>query len=156
MTTIVANLEGMAADQRVSVDGAPHYKAAKIFRIGDSLFGTSGDGMMSLLMIDWLRKGAKNRPALYKLWGDYERSAFWILELNPSGLYLWDGWAIPEKLEDARYAIGSGAMAAMAALDGGASLEDSVKRAIGLDQYSGDPVQVEWLLPPELKRRRGK
>lgn len=154
MTTIVANLEGMAADTRVSAEGCPFYHSDKIFRIGDSLFGTAGDGMMGLLMIDWLRKGAKNRQALYKLWADYERSAFWILELNPQGLFLWDGWAIPEKLNDKRYAIGSGAGPALAALDGGSTLEDAVRCAANLDQYSGQPIHVEYLLPPELKRKR--
>jgi hypothetical protein len=144
----------MAADSRVSAEGAPFYHADKIFRIGDSLFGTAGDGMMGLLMIDWLRGTRKNRLSLYKLWDDYERSAFWILELNHSGLYLWDGWATPEKLNDDRYAVGSGAMSAIAALDTGVSLEDSVKRACGYDQYSGPPVQVEYLIPPELKRKR--
>lgn len=146
----------MAADQRVSAEGAPHYKADKIFRIGDSLFGTAGDGMMGLLMIEWLKGTRKNRLSLYKLWDDYERSAFWILELSPTGLYLWDGWAVPEKLNETRYAIGSGAMAAMTALDSGKPLEEAVRCAMNYDQYSGEPVSVEYLLPPELKpKRRG-
>lgn len=156
MTTIVANLECMAADQRVSAEGAPYYHANKIFRIGNSLFGTAGDGFMSLLMIDWLKKGAKNRAALYKLWTDYERSAFWLLELNPNGLFLWDGWAIPEKLNDTRYAIGSGALAAVGAMDSGKTPEEAVKVATSLDVYSGAPIQVEYLLPPELSPRRRK
>jgi hypothetical protein len=154
MTTIVANLECMAADSRVSVEGGPMYHADKIFRIGDSLFGTAGDAMMGLLMIDWLRGMRKNRLALYKLWTDYERSCFTLLELNSTGLYLWDGWAIPEKLKDSRYAVGSGAMAAIAALDSGRSPEDAVKAAMQQDVYTGNPVQVEYLLPPELTRRK--
>lgn len=151
MTTIVANLECMAADTRVSLDGSPYYHATKIFRIGDSLFGTAGDGMMGLIMIEWLKGPRKNRAALYKHWADYERSCFILLELNPTGLYLWDGWAIPEKLNDTRYAVGSGAPAALGAMDNGRSPEDAVRTSIRLDQYSGDPVQVEFLLPPELR-----
>lgn len=154
MTTIVANLECMAADTRVSCEGAPHYHADKIFRIGDSLFGTAGDGSMCLLMIDWLRGTRKNRLSLYKLWDDYERSDFWILELSPGGLYLWNGWAVPEKLNERRYAIGTGAQAAMHAIDTGRSPEDAVRGAISYDQYSGEPVQVEYLLPKELTRRK--
>lgn len=154
MTTIVANREGMAADSRVSLEGSPFYHADKIFRIGDSLFGTAGDGMMGLLMIDWLRGTRKNRLALYRLWADYDRSAFCILELNAQGLFLWDGWAIPERLNDQTYAIGSGAGPALTALEDGKSLEDAVRSATKRDQYSGDPVQVEYLLPPELKRKR--
>lgn len=158
MTTIVASVDHgcMAADQRCSIEGSPHYKATKIFRIGGSLFGTAGDGMMGLLMIDWLQKGGKNRAALYKLWADYERSAFVLIELNERGLFLWDGWAIPEKLNDSCYAIGSGAFSALAAMQAGKSPEDAVKSAINLDQYSGDPIQVEYLLPPELAPKRRK
>jgi 20S proteasome alpha/beta subunit len=147
----------MAADTRVSAEGAPHWHATKIFRIGESLFGTAGDGFMSLTMIEWLKTN-RSRPALYKIWADYERDGFWLLELNPSGLYIWDGWGVPEKLIDKRYAIGSGAQAALAALDAGMSPEDAVKGATKYDQYSGPPIQVEYVLPPELtakvKRKR--
>lgn len=156
MTTIVANLECMAADTRVSVDGAPHYHSTKIFRIGDSLFGTAGDGMMCLVMVEWLQSSPKrNRQALYKNWTDNtERSACWLLELSPEGLFRWDGWGVREKLNDKRYAIGSGAQAALRAVDDGHTPEDAVKGATNYDQYSGAPVQVEYLLPPELTRKR--
>lgn len=155
MTTIAANLECMAADTRVSNEGV-HWHANKIFRIGDSLFGTAGDGFMCLVMIQWL-KGPRSRQALYKQWADYERSNLWLLELNKDGLFVWDGWGVPEKLNEKRFAIGSGQQAAMKGLDSGESPEDAVKGAINYDQYSGEPLQVEYLLPPELKikRRRG-
>ena len=154
MTTIACTRECMAADTRVSTEGA-HYHANKIFRIGVSLFGTAGHGDMGLVMIDWL-KTARNRQTLYKQLGDYERSEVMLIELNPGGIYLWTGWGVPEKLNDARFAIGSGHMAALAALDRGDSPEDAVRGATHYDQYSGEPVQVEWLLPPELKRTRRK
>jgi hypothetical protein len=31
-----------------------------------------------------------------------------------------------------------------------------VTSATQYDQYSGEPIQVEWLLPPELKTRKRK
>ena len=153
MTTIVANHEGMAADTRVSVDGSAYYHANKLFRIGHSIFGTAGDGMMCLVMVEWLKTAQRNRHQLYKHWTENtERSACWLLELNPSGLYIWDGWGVPERINDKRYAIGSGQLAAIAALDSGSSLEDSVKIAARYDQYSGPPIQVEYLKPQKRKR----
>ena len=151
MTTIAANRECMAADTRVSTGGA-HYHAPKIFRIGTSLFGTAGDGDMGLVMIDWL-KTARNRNVLYKQLGDYERSEVWLIELNPGGICLWTGWGVQERIHDTRYAIGSGQLAALQALDSGSDPEDAVRSAMRYDQYTGEPVQVEYLLPPELARK---
>jgi ATP-dependent protease HslVU (ClpYQ) peptidase subunit len=157
MTTIACNRECMAADTRVSTGGA-HYHANKIFRIGNSLFGTAGDGDIGLVMVDWL-KTARNRQNLYKQWADYERSEVWLIELNPAGIFLWTGWGVPEKLNETRYAIGTGQLAALSALDSGETPEQAVKVAARYDQYSGEPLQVEYLLPPELtktRKRRGK
>jgi len=144
----------MAADTRVSTGGA-HYHANKIFRVGTSLFGTAGDGDMGLVMIDWL-KTTRNRQNLYRQWSDYERSEVWLIELNPGGICLWTGWGVQERINDDRYAIGSGQLAALAALDKGDTPENAVRCALHYDQYSGEPLQVEWLLPPELKTRKRK
>jgi ATP-dependent protease HslVU (ClpYQ) peptidase subunit len=156
MTTIAVDrkLGCMAADTRVSTGGA-HYHANKIFRIGTSLFGTAGDGDMGLVMVDWL-KTARNRNVLYKQLADYERSEVWLIELNPGGICLWTGWGVQERINDERYAIGSGQLAALAALDSGKDPESAVMGATHYDQYSGAPIQVEWLLPPELKTRKRK
>ncbi len=154
MTTIACNRECMAADTRVSTGGA-HYHANKIFRIGSSLFGTAGDGDMGLVMIEWLRT-ARNRQALYRQWADYERNDVWLIELNPGGICLWTGWGIQERINESRFAIGSGQLAALAALDSGANPEDAVRGAVRYDQYTGEPLQVEYLLPPELQKRKRK
>jgi len=158
MTTIVANLECMAADRRVTNPGA-YYPADKIFRIGHSLFGTSGDGFMSLVMIEWLKTVQRNRAALYRNWNENtDKDAIWILELNPSGLYLWNGWGVPEKILLPRYAVGSGQLAALKGIDKGETPEEAVKGAMNYDESTGEEVQVEYLLPSELlpsrKRKR--
>lgn len=158
MTTIVANLEGMAADTRVSEDGAPHYPASKIFRIGNSLFGTAGHGDMCLVMVEWLRTAQRSRPALYKQWADYDRDQLVLLELRcPGELYRWTGWGLAERIHKDRFAVGSGAFPALAtydALDALASearLRTAVKAGCHLDQYSGDPIEYHAL---KLKSRR--
>lgn len=154
MTTIAANHECMAADTRVSVeDTGLSYPASKIFRIGSSLFGTAGHGTMCLVMIEWLKTPQRNRDRLYKQWADYCREEIWLLELNPTGLYLWDGWGVPERVLRKSFAIGSGAKAALALLDRNDSPEEAVKGASNHDIYTASPVQVEHLNP--RKRKRG-
>lgn len=160
MTTIVANLEGMAADTRVSIEGSAFYHADKIFRIGNSLFGTAGDGMMCLVMIEWLKTAQRSRHALYKHWNENtERGACWLLELNPSGIYVWDGWGVAERLNDKRYAIGSGQLPALTAYDKSKAtdtrerLKEAVMAGPEYDQYSGHPIQIE-MLKSKSKRKR--
>src|SRR5690242_16720831 len=154
MTTIAVNHECMAADTRVSDEGTGFsYPATKIFRIGHSLFGTAGHGSMSLVMIEWLKTTQRNRDRLYKQWADYEREQFWLVELNPSGIFLWDGWGVPEKVLRKTFAIGSGAKSAMTLLDRGETPEEAVKGASDHDIYTHAPVQVEYLLPPELAKK---
>lgn len=156
MTTIAANLECMAADQRCSYESGIYYPATKLFRIGDSIFGCSGHGDMCLVMIEWL-KTARNRQILYKQWADYDRDQIELLELSPRGLFKWSGWGLPERINASRWAVGSGTVAAVKGMDRGETPEEAVKNAMNYDHYTGETVQVEWLIPPELKpkRRRG-
>lgn len=157
MTTIAANLECMSADTRVSCETGQHYPATKIFRVGESLFGTAGHSMMCLIMIDWLKTN-RNRQRLYKEWSEenYYREEVWLLELNPRGLFLWDGWGVPEPILTDRMAIGSGAKSALAALTLGSTPENAVKIAAGIDIYTNPPIQTEWLLPKELQPKKRK
>lgn len=160
MTTIVANLEGMAADQRATDDGPPFCHVKKLHRIGDSIFGLAGDCHAGMAMIRWLQTPKRNRQALYKMFGEEVqwRYEFTILELSPNGLALWNAWGEPLPLLDKVYAIGTGAPAALAAVEyHGKSIDEAIRCAMHRDQYSGlldvEP-QVEWLIPTELKRRR--
>lgn len=150
MTTIAANRECMAADTRVSDENTGlSYPAAKIFRIRKSLFGTAGHGSICLVMVEWLRT-SRNRESLYKQLGPDQRDQIRLLELNPDGLFVWDGWGLPEKVLLDCYAIGSGAKAARALLAKGAEPKDAVDTAGELDFYTAPPVHVEY-----LKRKRG-
>jgi len=154
MTTIVANLECMAADQRCT-SGGPICHTQKLHRIGDSVFGFAGDAMLALILVKWL--GTKRDPLqLYKLIPEAHRDSVDVLELSPKGLAFWNGWGVPMPLLDQAYAIGSGAMSALQAVRLGKSPEEAIHLAPPLDECSGvltAPV-VEYLLPKELKPRR--
>lgn len=158
MTTVAVTREAMAADTRV-VTGSSFYHANKIFRVGPSLLGTAGSGFACLAFVEWFKSPRRNPQVLHKMFGDYDRDDILIAELNPSGIFLWDGWGYPERINDSFYAIGSGAMAALEAMRNGVDPDDAVRRAVAHDENTGAPVQLEYLLPPELspkRKRRGK
>lgn len=158
MTTVAITREAIAADTRV-VTGSSFYHAPKIFRAGQSLLGTAGAGFACLAFVEWFKSPRRNPQVLHKIFGEYDRDDILIAELNPSGIFLWDGWGYPERINDSFYSIGSGAMAALEAMRSGADPDDAVRRAIAHDENTGSPVQIEYLLPPELspkRKRRGK
>lgn len=156
MTTVVANLEEMAADHRCTSEG-PICHVQKIYRVEDRLYGLCGDVMMALYVIEWLQ-GKKNREELHKAVPIDNRGAIGILELSPEGLALIDGWGMRMPLLDTYYAVGSGAGPAMVAMRHGASLQDAVRAAMSIDEASGvhpdHPPQLEYLVPPELSPKR--
>ena len=159
MTTIVANLECMAADQRMT-DTGPMAHIAKIRRIGDSLYGLCGAVSPGLVFFKWFESGKRDPLRLYRLIPEDTRYEFTVLELGADGLALWDGWGVRIPLLDSVFAIGSGALAALAAVeDHNMAPEQAVRLATRRDECSGlfKEPQVEWLIPQELrtKRKRG-
>lgn len=154
MTTIAANLECMAADQRLTGDG-PVARTRKIRRIGDSLFAGAGNWTVALILLEWLEKDAKrDRFRLHRQIPEDYRHDIEVLELSPAGLAVWDGWGTRIVLLDKFFAIGSGGMSAMQAIKRGLSPEDAVSETFSLDEASGGTVEVEYLLPPELRTKR--
>lgn len=74
MTTIaVCKREGvMAADTRV-VTGGSYYHATKVFRIGDTLWGTAGAAFPCLAVIEWLKSPKRNPLVLHRAFADQDR-----------------------------------------------------------------------------------
>lgn len=158
MTTLAVNRECIAADTRV-VTGGSYYHASKLFRVGQSILGTAGDGFACLGFVEWFKSPRRNPGQLHKMFGEIDRHEIIVIELNPGGIYLWNGWGFPERINDPYYATGSGGMAALEAMRDGKQPEEAVRRAISHDENTGGPVEVEYLLPPELlpkRKRRGK
>lgn len=157
MTTIVASIAhgGMAADTRVT-GAMVYYPASKLFRVGESIFGTSGHGDMCLAFIHWVKTSPKRDPMkLHELIGkEYDRDDISILELNPSGIFRWTGWGFPEHVLREADAVGSGAQAALEALNCGKGLEESVSRAMNHDEYTGCEVQVLYLDEPGASTKK--
>ena len=155
MTTIAVNRECMAADTRVTT-GASYYHSPKIFRIGDTLWGTAGDAFACLAVIDWLKTPKRSPFLLHRAFADHDRDSVLLVGLGPEGITLLTGWGTFERVLDDQIAIGSGSMAALEAMRHGSDPEMAVKRAMTHDECTGGHVQVEYLLPPELLPKRRK
>lgn len=146
----------MAADQRLT-SGNPPCRTHKIKRIGDCLYGGCGDWSLVLIFLDWFDKPKRDLMRLHRLIPEDHRNSFEVLELSPSGLALWDGWGMRIPLLDKFYAVGTGGLSAMQAIKRGLPPDEAVSETLSLDECSGGTVEVEYLLPPELrsKRKRG-
>ena len=153
MTTAAANLECIAADQRITSGNAPA-RTRKLRRIGDSVFAGSGAWDLVLVFYEWLEVPKRDRLRLYRLIPEDCRDQIEVLELSPQGLALWSGWGSRMLLLDKFYAVGSGGLSAMQGLKRGLSPEEAVSETFSLDEASGGSVEVEYLLPPELRRKR--
>jgi hypothetical protein len=146
MTTIAASLECMAADSRRIGDVISSIR--KIRRYGNRIFGCAGDQACITAFWAWadLDFSPREQPTL-------PDGFFDVLELNEDGLWAWDRSLCPYLIDDAFEAIGSGAMSAKTAMLLGKSPEEAVEVAKSLDECTGGRVHVEYLLPPELRRK---
>lgn len=144
MTTIVANLEGMASDTRVT--GGPMFNTTKVRRIKDSLYGGAGNLSQILKMFLWFEN-----PDQAPVWK--EAPDFHILQVSPQGLFLWESEMIAIPTDTTFYAIGSGAEYAMGALACGATLAQAVQIAATFDPGTSGNMFFEPLAP-KAKRKR--
>lgn len=147
MTTIAANLECMAADTRIVGDVIS--RSSKMRRYGNRIFGCAGDMALITLFWEWAAAGfpKKKKPPL-------PEGSFDAIELDAEGIWSWDRSLCRYRQNDKFHAIGTGAMAAKAAIFMGKSPEDSIGVAAEFDENTGGPVEVEYLLPPALTRKK--
>lgn len=138
MTTIIATVESMASDRRVT--GGPMFKCTKIARIKGSLYGGAGDMAQILKMFEWF-KNPDMKPD-WKFQPEFE-----ILQLSPEGLFLWGSEMIAIPVGMPYYAIGSGAAFALGALECGAPPNEAIRVAHKFDPYTGRELQVHKLNP---------
>ncbi len=149
MTTVCANLTEMAGDSQVSWEGAKGFSAPKIFRIGASIYGLAGD-CFGNVFIEWAERGfnQKQKPN----WGpkDTEDVEFDVLELSPTGLWIWDQHLVRMKIKNDNYAIGSGSKFALVFMRKmGMTPEQAVLECCEFDDYTKGPVDVFYLKEKE-------
>lgn len=169
MTTIAASvrLGCIAADRKVSStdDEGSYtgwsYPARKLFKIGNSIFATAGNGFIALVLIEWLKTARRSRHELYRQISEDSRGEICVLELRGVAkpqyprptLWIWDGWGVPEQVLAEHLAIGSGAKAAGALLDRNEPPELAIRGAFAHDYFSGGQIDVEHLRAPQPKAK---
>ena len=153
MTTIAYRDGVLAADSRVTVDngsGARMHTCRKLFRKRvtegkkqfEVIIATAGESSPGMVFVDWYGSG-KPVPEIFL----HIDADFTCLVLTPKGLFEYDTFCRGEEIEEDFYAIGSGAMAALAAMHCGKSALDAVRIAARVDTYTGGRVVSESLAP---------
>lgn len=154
MTTIAYRDGVLAADSRLTVDngsGARVHFCRKLFRkritegkkTFDVVIATAGEASSGMVFHDWYGSGKPIPDVFLHLGGD-----FTCLVLRPDGLFEYDVYCRAEKIEEDIYAVGSGAMAALAAMHCGKSALEAVRIAARIDLYTGGRIVSESLVAP--------
>lgn len=145
MTTIAAKAGQMAADTQLT-SGA-NVRVQKIVRLKDGgIAGGAGHWSRAWAGLQWLADGEEGPPPKIK--------GAELLILRPDGtLWIAEGEFPAYPLLDKAAAIGAGAQAAMAAMDGGADAVKAVQVACKLDAYTSAPVQVLSIAPKKGRKK---
>lgn len=141
MTTIACNREVIAGDSLVTCEELTNYKARKLFRLGGSIFGVSGDNKAIAKFILWQQSTDKTERPHFKHYDDLA-----VIELRSDGIYLWDTDLFPEKIEDEQgnYAVGSGHILALYCMrELGHSPERAIAEVCKIDTLCSPPVR--WM-----------
>ena len=140
MTTIAYRSGIMASDSRVSLgDNTPPWKWRKMERLPDGrLVGFSGNPYRQNAFVAWLLDPALARPDLTD-----ECKA---MVVKPADKSVWFYQYTGEiEMDGPFFAIGCGAIPALAAMHAGADAAEAVRIASLLDPFTGGEIHVEPL-----------
>lgn len=148
MTTIAYRAGVIAADSRETISGEQggdrFFHCEKLFRKNftrgrkkhEAIIATAGETSPGMVFVDWYGSG-KPAPDLF-IEGEAD---FTCLVLTTEGLREYDKYCRGiEVVHPEFYAVGSGSMAAMAAMYAGASARRAVEIACLVSPGSGPPV----------------
>lgn len=144
--TVIAVRDGVMASDSLVTGNRIKYEAPKLYRRGDLIIGAGGNTDDSETLMEWFLQDPKDRPPLpaYRLFKDEEPSAT-LLVLRPDGafsLVYTNGYSSDETAGRGFSAIGTGAVAAMAAMEMGADACKAVEIAIRIDPDCGGAIQT--------------
>ena len=156
MTTIVANLQGMAADTFVTY--TPCFKGeSKIWIAKGAIWGAAGPSAKGLAFKAWTL-GRGKRPTFIDAADEEEKEEkgvkMEVLQLTPGGLYLWLNGDLPDPVHEGFYAVGSGGGYAVGALSMGATLDQALEVAQKWDGGTRGPFDTITLEDVKKGRRK--
>lgn len=139
MTTIAYRDGVLAADTLVTHNGRIAGWVKKAMKIGRLLVGTCGSLNLTQPLLDWLRTGAIGPPP--KMQGVKECEGTAMLILPGDIIVTIDEYGM-DYIRAPFHAIGSGAQLALGAMAAGATAEEAVHIAKGIDCYTGGEITV--------------
>ena len=141
MTTIAVRDGVMAADTRGDQCGRLAL-TQKLFQIKDGVIGICGYWSDGKLFADWYAAAADiENPPCWRLQGD-EKVEFEALVLTKEGIHWWTPALVPERVSGCFWSIGSGSIAALAAMHCGKTAQEAVYIAMQVDPRTGGDVTV--------------
>jgi len=132
MTTIIAVRNvGLYSDSLCTF--TVNFRVKKLYRVGEAIFGAAGNLEDMLKFRDWLDNEGEDTC---------EAKNFSALVMNRTGIYMHDG-GHPDgfQIREHHYAVGTGAVAAMAAMEAGADPYKALKIAAKFDTTTGGKTQ---------------
>lgn len=136
MTTIAFDGVTLAADRQVTY-GTSKEATSKIYRLGDKLIGISGDACQAMVAIEWLTKGRKGRkPDLDRV----EDVNLLVVDLKKKKCFYMDGNLMLLEIHPP-VSVGSGSMAALAAMRLGCDAVKAIEVASEVDTFTGGGVE---------------
>lgn len=148
MTTVVFRDGVLAADSQLSLTtdagfGYKEFSARKLFEVEGWLIGISGNPASAQRFLLFMRRLAQAAPGEDVETPMLEDDDIDCLVIDPDGQVFSVGVDLAFVPMDGDYfAIGTGAPYALVALGAGASAEDAVRAAAGLDLYTGGRIQT--------------
>jgi ATP-dependent protease HslVU (ClpYQ) peptidase subunit len=146
MTTVAFRDGVMACDSRYSETPVGVTRGPKVFRkkVGkqEVLIGICGDVFAAMLFVDWY--GSKDE-VLHKTLTEMASDDFYVLIWDGKKLLEANRYCRPCEVEEAYYAIGSGGVHAITAMDCGKSAAQAVQMAMKRDSATGGRVHTHRL-----------
>lgn len=133
MTTVVATKKGIFADTRCTY--AVPFQISKITQIGASVFGGAGDMDDLVRFFEWRRVSGRTKDA-----PAFEEGLD-VLEVCAEGIFIWGTKRVRVLVNEAVYAVGSGAQYAMGAITAGATPEEAIEIAARFDEHTALPIE---------------
>ena len=143
MTTIVATREAIGADTLVVVDGQAPYHTKKVMAHKNMLYGAAGDGGDCTRIMEWAKRGfdMESKPKFRAKPGTDDEAV--AIMVNKDGIFIMmSSDLFPEQIDAPFYAIGSGAGAALGAMEMGATIEQALEIASKHDVHTGAPFTI--------------
>ena len=133
MTTIVASRKGMAGDTQTSSDGVKS-NMTKVFKTKKGLVGFAGDVTNGMQFVEWFKDHRRKEPSM-------EGTDALVVNRKGEILHFCESLT-PVPVNDDFFAIGSGALAALASMHHKQDLETAVRVASKFDPNTGGHVDL--------------